>query len=95
MKATASINIMSYGEGFDELKKTLGQFVAAGVAKDKLILGLSSASSTTQDLIASIGALVKDEHYGGLFLWGVGVNEGESNADSDIQCMKNSLGLTN
>ena len=87
VNAISHINIMSYNTGMTAFYKNLSvidnllsTFHNAGIPKEKLVLGVQPIESggqqaTEPSVIQALAAHLKDAGYGGIFLWGVGVDQ--------------------
>lgn len=106
LNAVTAINIMSYDTCIDSfysrqdlIANILSTFNHAGIPKQKIILGIQPYECGPRQLTAvgtviALGQYVKQNNYGGLFLWGIGANElGQLSAWDYLNAMKFGLGL--
>jgi hypothetical protein len=107
MKAISDVNVMSYNTGIanfysrlDIIGDYLTQFKSAGVPAEKLIVGVQPCEdhgnrpATPTNVITNLGQFIKQNNYGGLFLWGIGASElCGHDAWSYIKAMQAGLGI--
>lgn len=102
-KAVAAISgvfIMSYGleNNIPAIEGVLNDYTNAGVPEEKLFIGVSpykiGQAPVSMDAIQALGAFVKKNNYGGLFVWAIG-SEGLDTvaAGNYLKAMKSSLGV--
>lgn len=105
MSAVSDINIMSYNTGvphfytrLDLISDYLNAFKAAGVPAQKLITGVqicetAGATHTPPEVITNLGQFIKQENYGGLFLWAIGSGQCGQDPATYIKSMQTGLGV--
>jgi hypothetical protein len=101
MAYVAQINIMCYGithdDDMDKLDALLAEYVAAGVPPDKLSVGIKPEKDGKPDLatVTRLCARLKDQGFGGAFLWGIGLDSMPSSpsASQYVKAMLDGFGL--
>jgi hypothetical protein len=101
MAYVAQINIMCYGithdDAMDKLDALLAEYVAAGVPPDKLSVGIKPEKDGKPDLatVTRLCARLKDQGFGGAFLWGIGLDSMPSSpsASQYVKTMLDGFGL--
>jgi GH18 family chitinase len=106
MNAIKTVNIMSYNtcisdfySKHDLVASILNVFNQAGIPKEKIIFGIQpyecgeKGVATSPEVIMSLGQFIKDNNYGGLFMWSIGNNIDQTAASTYINAMKSGLGV--
>jgi hypothetical protein len=101
MTYVAQINVMCYdvtkSGDLGRLDAILGEFVTAGVPPEKLCAGIKPEKDGKPDLAAvkQICDHLKNQGYGGAFLWGIGLDSMPSSpsASQYVKAMLEGLGL--
>lgn len=101
MAYVAQINIMCYGLSYEgdmgKIDALLAEYVQAGVPPEKLCVGIKPEKDGKPDLAAvtRLCAHLKDQGFGGAFLWGIGLDSMPSSpsASQYVKAMLDGLGL--
>jgi GH18 family chitinase len=106
MNDISAVNIMAYNTGvanfysrYDLVDGILNNFVNAGVSMQQIIFGVQPCESsgkpaTSTDAITKLGQHIVQNHFGGMFMWGIGA-DGMCKQDPKayLTAMKLGLGL--